>query len=155
MIARLVHEAEITEEFNLDDSLQLEQINFDELLDMHIDLTTDDSLPNDTNNLEETIDTKQQANTINTNNNFDTLKLNEQTDNTTLDIHEQTGNTVHTDQQIPLTSNTNDPRTHTDKNKIHPNLTPQRNTDNPLPNTHGKDDFLNIPPNLETSFKII
>ena len=161
LIERLVHEAEITEEFNLDDSLQLEQINFDELLDthinehMHIDLTTDDNLPNDTNNPEETIDTKQQANTINTNNNFDTLKLNELTDNTTLDMHEQTGNTAHTDQQIPLTSNTNDPHTHTDKNKIHPNLTPQRNTDNPLPNTHGKDDFLNIPPNLVTSFKII
>ena len=66
------------------------------------------------------IDTKQQANTINTNNNFDTLTCNELIDNTTLDMHEQNGNTVHTDQQIPLTSSTNDPHTHINNNKIIP-----------------------------------
>ena len=47
LIARLVHEADITEEFHLDDSFQLDQINLDELLDtqtnhnIHMDSSTD------------------------------------------------------------------------------------------------------------------
>ena len=91
LIARLVHEAEVTEEFNLDDSFQLDQINLDELLDtyrnhdMHIHLSTDDNQLNDTNNLEdinthiqmneEIMERKQQPNAINTNNNIDTQNL--------------------------------------------------------------------------------
>ena len=58
LIARLVHEADITEEFHLDDSFQLDQINLDELLDtqtnhnIHMDLSTDDNQPTDTDNPE-------------------------------------------------------------------------------------------------------
>ena len=135
MIARLVHEAEVTEEFNLDDSFQLDQINLDELLDtytnqdMHTDLSTDDNQLTDTNNPkdinanmqmnEETMETKQQPNVINTNNKIGTQNLDELTDNTTLDMHEQTSNTVHTDEN-PFISNTNDPHTHSDNNTTRP-----------------------------------
>ena len=63
----MVHEAEVTEQFNLDDSFQLDQINLDEILHMHtnqdmrIDLSTDDNQLTDTNNLED-INTHMQMN---------------------------------------------------------------------------------------------
>ena len=119
----------------------------------HIDLSTDDNQLTDTNNPkdinahmqmnEETMETKQQPNAINTHKNIDTQNLDELTDNTTIDMHEQTSNAIHTDQN-PFISNTNDQHTHSDNNTIRPNLTPQPNTDNPLRNTHTVHDFLNI-----------
>ena len=59
LIARLVHEADITEEFHLDDSFQLDQINLDELPDtqtnhnIHMDSSSDDNQLTDTNNPED------------------------------------------------------------------------------------------------------
>ena len=80
------------------------------------------------------METKQWLNSINTNNNIDTPNLNELTDNTTLDMHERTSNTIHTHQQNPFISNTNDSHTHSDNNAVHSNTTPQQNTlHNPPP----------------------
>ena len=124
LLARLVHEADITEEFNPDDSLQLDQINLDELLDtrtnlhMDIDLLTTDNQRTDTDNTDDfnthaqtngkaTEKEKQHATLTSINSNMDTLNNDELTDNTSLEIHEQTSKTKHTDQQKPCTSNTN------------------------------------------------
>lgn len=113
---------------------------------MDIDLPTNDNQLTDTNTTEdfkthaqtddETMETEQQTNFKNTNNNIDTPDNDEQTDNTTLDMHEQTNKTTHMDQQNPCTPNTNN--SHTDNNNTaHPNLTPPQNTDNrPLPPKH-------------------
>ena len=172
LLARLVHEADITEEFNLDDSLQLDQINLDELLDtrtnlhMDIDLLTTDNQRTDTDNTVDfnthaqtnskaTEKEKHHATLTSINSNMDTLNNDELTDNTSLEI--QASKTKHTDQQKPCTSNTN--HLDTDNNYVaHPNLTPHQNTNN-CPQTHTNTnknpDFLNIPPNLITSFKII
>ena len=65
----------------------------------HIDLSTDDNQLPDTNNPkdinahmqmnEETMETKQQPNAINTHKNIDSQNLDELTGNTTIDMHEQ------------------------------------------------------------------
>ena len=146
LLARLEHEADITEKFNLDDSLQLDQINLDELLDtrtnlhMDIDLPTTDNQRTDTDNTDD-FNTHAQTNDktieiehstlalISINNNMDTLNNDELTDNTSLEMHEQTSKTIHTDQQKPCTSNTN--HLHIDNNNVaHPNLTPPQSTNN-------------------------
>ena len=114
LLARLVQEADITEEFNLDDSLQLGQINLDELLDtrtnlhMGIDLPTTDSQRTDTDNTDDfnthaqtngKATEKEHATLTSINNNMDTLNNDELTDNTSLEMHEQTSKTIRKDQQ--------------------------------------------------------
>ena len=137
---------------------------------MDIDLPTNDNQRTDTDpdntddfnthaqTNDKATEQEQHATLTNTNNNMDTLNNVELTDNTSLEMHEQTSKTIHTDQQKPCTCTSNANHLHTNSNIAHPNLTPHQNTNNypqTYTNTHKNPDFLNIPPNLVTLFKII